>query len=199
MEEGIETGNPAFWAVALLARIEAKYPNTGSRNLAVSCARKLIEAGYIAGVEGLTRDYVERAQYVLRLRKMHNLPAGRVIPEDEIRGALRAASVRDRAVLAIGLGAGLRRAEIASLRVDSLRDGVLRVNGKGNRMRDVPVTPPVVEAVHKWLAVRPTHRGDRLFLLNEVSIYNVFRAYDLRPHDLCDFPAIGGCGRTTGG
>jgi integrase len=183
MEIDLETSpeNPALWATDLLRQIEKKYPHTGSRNLAVSCARKLLEAAYIGGF--LERDYVERAQYVLRARPIRTLPAGRAIPEAEVRGALRAAGVRDRAILAVALGGGLRRAEIASLHTGSLIGGVLRVVGKGGKERDIPLPEPVLGALHRWLSVRPTHRGDTLFLLGERAIYDVFKAYDIKPHD----------------
>jgi site-specific recombinase XerC len=48
-------------------------------------------------------------------------------------------------VLALGIGAGLRRAEIAGLDVDLDRE-VVRVLGKGNRHREVPVKGPAGEA-----------------------------------------------------
>lgn len=73
-----------------------------------------------------------------------------------VHGALRGASLRDRAMILLGRLAGLRRNEIATLRTDDRHvahysytdaDGepvevhvdVLRVVGKGDKMREVPV------------------------------------------------------------
>lgn len=64
---------------------------------------------------------------------------------------------RDRALVAVLAGAGLRASEVCGLVVaDLLRDDdpVLRVLGKGNKERRVPVAAEVVEAVDDYLASR---------------------------------------------
>lgn len=63
---------------------------------------------------------------------------------------------RDRALLAMILGCGLRRSEVASIDVNGLqhREGrwvLLNVRGKHGRARTVPVPPWVKEAVDQWV------------------------------------------------
>ena len=68
------------------------------------------------------------------------------------------AGPRDAVILALGLGAGLRRAEIARLEladVDLQRE-VVRVHGKGYKIREVPIKGGTIEALEAWLV----HRGD---------------------------------------
>jgi integrase len=72
-----------------------------------------------------------------------------------------AAGPRDAVVLALGLAAGLRRAEIASLDlagVDLERE-VVRVHGKGNKVREVPVKGGALEAIRAWVACRGAEPG----------------------------------------
>jgi integrase/recombinase XerC len=73
---------------------------------------------------------------------------------------------RDRAVLLLLYGAGLRIAEALSLTGAALPLGeVLRVTGKGNKQRVVPLLPIVREAVGDYLAKLPhaIGREDQLF------------------------------------
>jgi len=76
---------------------------------------------------------------------------------------------RDTAVLALLYGSGLRISEALSLqRKDAPIKGrdMLRVTGKGNKTRVVPVLPIVREAVERYLALCPLKSGsdDPLFV-----------------------------------
>lgn len=64
---------------------------------------------------------------------------------------------RDRALLELLYGCGLRSAEACGLRLEDLRrdQGVLIVRGKGEKTRIVPYLPVTLAAVDEWLAVRP--------------------------------------------
>jgi len=71
------------------------------------------------------------------------------------------AGPRDAVVLALGLAAGLRRAEIAGLDladVDLERE-VVRVHGKGKKVREVPVKGGTLEAIRAWLSYRGGEPG----------------------------------------
>ncbi len=64
--------------------------------------------------------------------------------------------LRDDAVVEMLYGSGLRVSELCSLDVDSIdgRRCVVRVMGKGNKERQVPVSKPAIESVRDWLKVR---------------------------------------------
>src|SRR5437870_7261931 len=73
------------------------------------------------------------------------LPAGREVPLKELARLFRACAeaggsgVRDAAALALLYGAGLRRSEAVALDIDSFDGSHVRVLGKGNKERSVPV------------------------------------------------------------
>lgn len=77
---------------------------------------------------------------------------------------------RDRAVLEILYGSGLRVSEVCSLQLQSVSsDGSsLRVMGKGSKERIVPLSAPALDAVRAWLGFRNEVRveasGNALFL-----------------------------------
>ena len=60
--------------------------------------------------------------------------------------------LRDRALLELLYGAGLRAAEACALDVASLEGRTLRVTGKGGKTRLVPIGDPASDAVTAWLA-----------------------------------------------
>ncbi|MCU8278275.1 tyrosine-type recombinase/integrase, partial [Vibrio vulnificus] len=65
-------------------------------------------------------------------------------------------AIRDRAIMELMYGAGLRLAELVDIDVRDvhLRSGEIRVIGKGNKERKVPFAGMAVEWVGKWLKVR---------------------------------------------
>jgi integrase/recombinase XerD len=60
------------------------------------------------------------------------------------------AEVRDRAILLLGLRAGLRRSEICSLRWDGLKEAKLTFVGKGGRLETVDLDEPTLAAIRRW-------------------------------------------------
>ena len=109
----------------------------------------------------LALGVVERdpAEGLLAPRQTQRLP--RVLRADETEALLTAAAVdegplalRDRAMLEVLYGAGLRVSELVSLPLAGLdrRAGCLRVRGKGGRERIVPLGEPAVTALEAWLA-----------------------------------------------
>ncbi len=67
-----------------------------------------------------------------------------------------AEGVRDRAVLELLYGSGLRLSELCGLDLHAidLKQAEARVVGKGNKERIVPLGQPCVEALSRWLEVR---------------------------------------------
>ena len=79
-------------------------------------------------------------------------------------------AVRDRAMLELIYGSGLRVTELCALRLNdlSLSERVLRTTGKGNKTRLVPLGEVAIAAIQEWLAGprqelidRATRRGLR--------------------------------------
>ena len=90
----------------------------------------------------------------------------RPVTEDQARGLLHEPeadpdaepweAARDRAVLTLLYGCGLRISEALSLkRSDAPLPDALRITGKGDKMRMAPVLPQVREAVNAYLALQP--------------------------------------------
>ena len=96
------------------------------------------------------------------------LPPPKPVPESLLTDALAKAEGRVKVMLLLGAFAGLRRAEIASLHADNieLETGQLRITGKGNKTRLVPLHPvllPYLEpAKAKGGWVFPNDRGNHL-------------------------------------
>ena len=77
--------------------------------------------------------------------------------------AKKAHGVRDRAMLEVLYGSGLRVSELATLKVAevNLGDGFLVCRGKGGKERIVPLGRSACDAVRRWLAeVRPLVDGE---------------------------------------
>ena len=90
----------------------------------------------------------------------------RPVTQDQAKGLLhepeadpdmeRWEAARDRAVLTLLYGCGLRISEALSLkRSDAPLPEALRISGKGGKMRLAPVLPQVREAVDAYLALQP--------------------------------------------
>lgn len=62
---------------------------------------------------------------------------------------------RDRAILEVLYGSGLRISELVGLSLGDLdlTDGILRAFGKGSKERVVPLMGTALQAMHEWLAV----------------------------------------------
>jgi integrase/recombinase XerC len=73
--------------------------------------------------------------------------------------------LRDRAILEVLYGGGLRVAELTGLRVCDIdrSRGCLRVLGKGNKERLAPVGPRAMAALREYMAVSPTSSRMRVF------------------------------------
>lgn len=88
----------------------------------------------------------------------------RAVPVDEafaIVGAPdpeRVLGARDRAMLEVLYGAGLRVSELCGMSLNSLdrSSGIVRVVGKGNKERLCPLNEIALEAIDAWLEVRLT-------------------------------------------
>jgi integrase/recombinase XerC len=75
---------------------------------------------------------------------------------------------RDRALLELLYGCGLRVSELVGLNLDDIdrSEGWLRVRGKGRKERQVPYTGKAAEALERYLAERPVVRDEPAVFLN---------------------------------
>lgn len=75
--------------------------------------------------------------------------------------------VRDTAILTLLYGCGLRISEALNLNVEDITDSeLLKIHGKGNKDRYVPMLPIVLEKIENYKKCCPYHlkKGDALFL-----------------------------------
>ena len=112
------------------------------------------------------------------------------IPEslrtDALRASISAVShVRDRAILEILAGTGLRESELTGINLSNVYSNkTVRVLGKGSKVRVVPITDEADRAITEYVAVRKAADGETaLFVsgfgtrpghrMNRRSVYNV--------------------------
>ncbi len=100
-------------------------------------------------------------------------------------------SLRDRAILEVLYGCGLRVSELCDLRISHiyLEENFLRIVGKGNKERLVPFAPISGDAIRDWLGARPAAAApqwdDFAFLnrfgkpLSRISVFNLVKKYAL--------------------
>lgn len=118
----------------------------------LSCLR-----GFYGYMRRRRRMEGDPTQGLLPPRRERRLP--RVLSVEEARRLVESADsgrpggLRDRAMLEIMYGSGLRVSEVLGLTVDALRlrEGFLRVVGKGDKERAVPLTRPSVRALRSYL------------------------------------------------
>jgi site-specific recombinase XerD len=90
--------------------------------------------------------------------RLSQLDAARVVEsaaaEPGATGVARALALRDRAILEVLYGSGLRRQEVCDAVLSGLdfEHETIRIVGKGARARTVPLTEPAVAALADWLA-----------------------------------------------
>jgi site-specific recombinase XerD len=154
-------------------------------------------AAAIARVRG-ARRHGQRAGNWLTREQAERLLA---LPEPETKKGKR-----DRALLTLLIGCGLRRQELAGLRIEDIqqRDGrwcLVDLAGKGKRIRTVPMPAWAKAAIDDWLAAAGFSAGPVLGSVNKAdritgqgmsaqSVYEVVEAYGrelgvpIAPHDV---------------
>lgn len=145
--------------------------------------------GFLIGEGTLTEDPSDRVETPQRWRTLPEVLTG---PEVEALLAAPAISEplawRDRALLELGYGAGLRVSELCTLGLGDLilTEGLIRVFGKGGKERLVPIGRKVVGAVSTYLnttraALDRGHTEGRILLnargrpLSRVGAWGVVR------------------------
>ena len=102
--------------------------------------------------------------------------------------------IRDKAILETLYGCGLRVSEAVNLKISCLylKEGFIRVRGKGEKERLVPIGEMAVEAILRYMEMRPYPEDDRyddiLFLnrfgksLSRVSMFKMVKKQALIAH-----------------
>ncbi len=157
--------------------------------------------------EGMRRD--DPTTQIAMPKIGRSLP--RSLSEEEVESLLNAPVVldplgsRDRAMLELLYATGLRVSELVSLKYNqlNLNQGVIRILGKGNRERLIPLGDEAMRCLRDFLAVGrgeillertteylfPTRRGDRM---TRQAFWHIIKRYaaksginrDLSPHTL---------------
>jgi site-specific recombinase XerC len=123
--------------------IATKAPSTASA--AITALRGVLRVCWLQQrIDG--ESYHRLVASCIRVRG-ERLPRGRALDVDEVSRMHRVASTRDRAMLALLFGAGMRRSEAAAVTWDMIQGDELRVIGKGNKQRAVPLPRWALEAL----------------------------------------------------
>jgi integrase len=203
---GFTKATVSAWRVAL----ESRGLGSVSINVRITAVRKLAVE---AADNGLLAP--ELAAGIVRVKgsKSKGVRVGNWLSVQQAQKLLNAPDVstkkglRDRAMLAILLGCGLRRSEVAALTMRHIqqRDGrwcIVDLVGKHGRVRTIPVPTWVKVAVDVWTGgtgitdghvLRPVGRGDRVVgdRMTEKVVWQLLQPYaraagvpGIAPHDL---------------
>lgn len=71
---------------------------------------------------------------------------------------------RDRAIMEVMYGSGLRLEETVGIKIENIKDGFVRVMGKGRKERATPLTQNAQEAIRAYLSFFDERRSGPLFL-----------------------------------
>ncbi|MCP4537742.1 MAG: tyrosine-type recombinase/integrase [Chloroflexi bacterium] len=200
-----EQGQPTL-SKALVQRYKVKLEGDGlapsTINLRLSAIRKLaVEAADNGMVDQVLANGIRAVKGV----KTAGVRAGNWLTKNQAQDLLNAPSVetlkglRDRAILALLIGCGLRRNETAELNFDHVvqRDGrwvIVDLVGKGNRVRTVPMPSWAKAALDQWIEVaaltdrrifRRVHKGGYVNgdSMTAQAVADVVKFYS----DLCGF------------
>jgi integrase/recombinase XerD len=127
---------------------------TAAKKLAV--LRRFLIFTYMAG---RTAVNPEALRFFAKSPRVRQDPSYNVLTEDELSrmlGAARTSNYRDYVLLAVMAGCGLREAEVVEIRVGDFREAkndqiLLRIRGKGDKIRNVPISPELWRLVQRFV------------------------------------------------
>lgn len=127
-------------------------------NLTLSAVRGVLRAAW--HLKLMSAEQCQRACAVKNL-KGSRMPPGRVLEDDEIARLRRSIcglpgmyGALLRGLCGVFVGAGLRREEVCRLPLEGLRGRALRVVGKGNKEREIPLGKTPLADLRAWLETR---------------------------------------------
>lgn len=125
------------------------------------------QARLVAGIHSFYRfllyhNYIEQdpSELLESPKKEHHIP--QVLTLDEIDSMIaqidmsKAESHRNRAIIEMLYGSGLRVSELVNLRLSDIyrQEGYMRITGKGSKQRLVPISPVAAQWLDYWLEDR---------------------------------------------
>jgi len=179
-------------------------------NLRIQAIRKL-------ALESLDRGLMDDtvANGIRRMKgvKIAGVRAGNWLVPEQAERLINAPDInnpiglRDRALLSLLIGAGLRRSEVATLKIENIqiREGrwcIIDLLGKGGRVRTIPIANWVKESVDAWALTGKVFEGYLFYPLDRCNgrkprkaitgqgVFVIARFYarqlglNIRPHDL---------------
>lgn len=154
--------------------------NTGVAKLTVTALRSFL--GFLH-LNGITERSLTHAVPTVLRRRLAGLPKG--LEPDQVRRLLAACDAdtaigcRDLAILTLLVRLGLRRGEVAGLRLDDIdwRAGTISVRGKGNCYERLPLPPDVGHRVAEYLQhARPPDAQGRTVFVRYVAPHHALGA-----------------------
>jgi len=147
---------------ALRAALSENY-KFSTANKILSALRGTLKAAWKLGLMS-AEDYQKAAS--VEGVQGESVPAGRSLKPGELVGLLDACGqnvtgIRDAAIISVLYGCGLRREEVVGLALGDYNqvEQKLRIKGKRNKERMVPVATGVAGALGDWLVVRGEEPG----------------------------------------
>src|SRR5918993_4098634 len=127
---------------------------TAAKKLAV--LRRFLIFTYLAGA---TTVNPESLRFFAKSPSVRQDPAYNVLTDEELSrmlNAARASNYRDYVMLAVMAGCGLREAEVVGLRIGDFREAaadqvLLRVLGKGDKVRNVSISPDLWRLIQRYV------------------------------------------------
>lgn len=129
---------------------------TAAKKLAV--LRRFLIFTYMGGV---TTVNPEALRFFAKSPRVRQDPSYNVLTEQELARMLNAArtsNYRDYVLLAVMAGCGLREAEIVQVKIGDFQEVgdeqiLLRIRGKGDRIRNVPISPDLWRLIQRYVIV----------------------------------------------
>jgi integrase len=202
-----QEGRPAFNRATVQryrTALEGRALAPASINLRLSALRKLAKEATYAG---LLEPAAAQGVRDIRGAKTQGVRTGNWLTRHQAEQLINSPDCttlkgrRDRAILAVMIGCGLRREEVARLQLADVqqRDGrwcIVDIRGKHGRVRTVPMPSWAKVAIDEWAAAaeisegfvfRGVNKGDRMTgdSLTSQGIWRCVEKYsDVSPHDL---------------
>lgn len=156
---------------------------------------------YFYGMKGVAReafsnDVMPHLAYlkinIMKAITYERLPVGRSLSAYQCKKLLNTCDdntlrgIRDKAMLALMMGCGLRRAEVVSLHMEhwNAKDSTFTFIGKGNKQRKVYLPPDLEPVLDRWFEVRGNEAGTIFPAIYKGSGAPVMKFKDMQPSSI---------------